>query len=125
MAVCDDFTFYNETSATTYCVDSCAAVGLDYYSQTRECIEACPYIVRRGEPQGCVSCSGIVSSEDQCLPDAEKCPSGFIDRRDRKCVSECELGSSDGVYCDTCDWDTFPESCLKRSGAEAVRITER
>lgn len=37
-------------------------------------------------------------------------------------MNECELGSSDGVHCDTCDWDVFPESCLERSGTEAVRI---
>ena len=35
------------------------------------------------------------------------------------------MGSSDGVHCDTCDWDTFPEACLKRSGAEAVRLPEK
>lgn len=125
MAFCDDYTFYDERSGRTYCVDSCATVGLSYYSQDKQCISTCPYIVLRDKPQGCVPCSGIVSEDDKCLPDEDKCPSGFIDLRDYKCVSECELGSSDGVHCDTCDWDVFPQSCLERSGTEVVRITEK
>lgn len=35
VAFCSDYTFYNESSGRTYCVDSCATVGLDYYSQDR------------------------------------------------------------------------------------------
>lgn len=122
VAFCDDYTFYNESTQTTYCVDSCATVGMSYYSQNKQCIEKCPYVFPREMPQACVPCSGLISQDDQCLLNVTTCPSGFIDLRDYKCVSECEMGSSDGVHCDTCDWDVFPESCLERSGTEVVRI---